>query len=247
MKSVADKLTAAQLMSYVLKAMLEYKDMRKKKPLPMIYPLILYHGDTKFKYALDFLDLVDGSKEEIDKYLRGNLQLIDLNTTTDEELMDKSEVLMSLPLLCLKHIKDKNMLDFLTRNKKHAKRLLSLFRQYIETVGMENMTSILHYVYTAGKIDNEDEFVKFLNDIKPKLEKNMMTLREAAVQEGREEGIEQGMERGMERGIERGMERGEIQVIQKMLTNGTPEIVAKLLGWPVEKVKQIATSLIETV
>ena len=173
--------------------MLEYKDMRKKKPLPMIYPLILYHGDTKFKYALDFLDLVDGSKEEIDKYLRGNLQLIDLNTTTDEELLDKSEVLMSLPLLCLKHIKDKNMLDFLTRNKKHAKRLLSLFRQYIETVGMENMTSVLRYVYTAGKIDNEDEFVQFLNDIKPKLEKNMMTLREAAVQEGREEGIEQGM------------------------------------------------------
>ena len=72
-----------------------------------------------------------------------------------------------------------------------------------------------------------------------------MTFREAAVQEGIEQGIEQGIQQGMERGMQQGIQRERSKLIQQMLTNGTPEIVAKLLDWPVEKVKQLAASLIE--
>lgn len=248
-KSTSDKLTAAQLMLYVLKAMLKYAADEGDKPLPMIYPLILYHGKTKFNHALDFLDLVNGSKDDIDKYLRGQLQLIDLSTLSDEALMDIPHVLLALPLLCLKHIRDKNMLNFLTRGQ-NAKRLLRLFRQYIETAGMDNMVSVLHYIYTAGRINDEDnaEFVQFLNDVEPKLEENTMTLREAAVREGFKKGIDrgisqgfkQGIDQGISQGIDQGISQGEenatIRFIQKMLSEKPPKEVAAFFNWPLEKV-----------
>ena len=138
MKSTPDKLTAAQLMSYVLKAMLQYPNDQNDKPLPMVYPFILYHGKTKFTHALDFLDLVDGSKQDIDKYLRGNLQLIDLTTISDEALINQPEILLSLPFLILKHIKDDDMLDSLT-SPENIDRIIRLFRQYVEIAGIENM------------------------------------------------------------------------------------------------------------
>ena len=245
MKSVAEKLTAAQLMSYVLKAMLRYKDKRKKKPLPMVYPFVLYHGDTEFKYALDFLDLVDGSKQDVDKYLRGNFQLIDLNTVSDEELINQPEVLLSLPLLCMKHIKDKNLLDFLTGHK-HGKRIIRLFHQYIETAGEENARSALHYVCTAGKITDKEKFAKFLHNVKPGLEEKVVNFIQAAAQESFEQGIERGMEQGIERGIERGREEGIDSIIQKMLKRRTPEAVAELLDCPLSKVVALVENEVET-
>ena len=237
-KSTPDKLTAAQLMSYVLKAMLRYKDNRKTKPLPMIYPFILYHGETKFKYALDFLDLVDASQADLDKYLRGNFQLIDLNTVTDEALINYSEVLLSLPLLCLKHIKDKNLLDFLTGNQ-HGDKIIRLFHEYIEIAGEENTRLALHYLCTAGKITDKEKLATFLHKIKPGLEDKVVNF----IQESFEQGIEQGMERGMKRG----REDAENSFIQKLLrNNSTPQFIAQLLGCRIEKVELLAQDLIET-
>ena len=66
----------------------------------------------------------------------------------------------------------------------------------------------------------------------------MMTFREAAVQEGREEGIQQGMQQGIQR------ERSTL--IRKMLTNGTPEAIAKLLNWSVSEVYRFAVDTTET-
>lgn len=233
-KSKPDKLTAAQLMSYVLKAMLKFINEKEKKPLPMIYPFILYHGDRKFKYPLDFLDLVDGSKEDIDKYLRGNFQLIDLKTITDDELLNLPEVLLSLPFLCLKHIKDDNLLDFFTGNE-YGERIIRLFHQYVEAAGEENTCSALRYVCTAGKIVDKERFAQFVHNVKPKLEEKVVNFVQMAADEG------------FEKGMERGMEHGETRVVQRLLTNSTPEAIAQLLDWPIEKVKQLAASLTETV
>ena len=238
MKSTPDKLTAAQMMSYVLKAMLQYPNNQNDKPLPMVYPFILYHGKTKFTHALDFLDLVDATQQDIDKYLRGNLQLIDLTTMSDETLISQPEILLSLPFLILKHIKDDDMLDSLT-SPENIDRIIRLFRQYVEIAGIENMTLALRYACTAGKIEDKDKLAQFLHEVKPKLGENMMTFREAAVQEGIEEGIEQGREEGMK--------HGENRLAQRMLAKYKPEIVAQLLEWPLSKVMTLVkTEEVET-
>ena len=115
---------------------------------------------------------------------------------------------------------------------------------------------------TAGKIRDKEGFAQFLHNVKPGLEEKAVNFvqvaadeaytkglgdREQAIQQGMKKGMEKGMEKGIEKGMEKGMERGKIEVAQRLLTNSTPEAIAQLLDWPVEKIELLAKRLTETV
>ena len=72
--------------------------------------------------------------------------------------------------------------------------------------------------------------------------------KDIAFEEGKVEGFEEGMKQGIECGIGQGIERGEekkaLESAENLLREGdSPEKVARCIGLPLERVKQIAQSL----
>ena len=72
-----------------------------------------------------------------------------------------------------------------------------------------------------------------------------MTFREAAVQEGREEGIQQGIQQSIQQGMQQGMQQERSKLIRQMLTNSTPEAIAKLLDCPVSEIHRFVINTTE--
>jgi hypothetical protein len=64
--------------------------------------------------------------------------------------------------------------------------------------------------------------------------------KQIKLQNARLEGMEECMEKGMEKGIEKGIEKGREELIRSMLADGLPlQQVAKISGWPVDKVQKL--------
>ena len=66
---------------------------------------------------------------------------------------------------------------------------------------------------------------------------------EKGIEQGIEKGIEQGIEQGIEKGKEQGKEEAKIQIAIRMKALGCePELIAKSLDLPIEKVERATTN-----
>lgn len=75
------------------------------------------------------------------------------------------------------------------------------------------------------------------------LEKGIVEGWKKGMEKGLEKGIEQGLEKGMEQGIEKGIKKGMKKIIQQLLTTQSPEQVALLTNFPVEKIIKIKNKM----
>ena len=53
------------------------------KKIPLIYPLVIYHGKRRYLFSTDLNDLVDAPPALIDRYFLKPFQLIDLGPIDD--------------------------------------------------------------------------------------------------------------------------------------------------------------------
>ena len=232
-KSTQDILASPQVKTYAMNAMFKLartlrqkgiKPQNSKKPLPMVYPVILYSGQLPFRYKLNYLDLIHGRKEDIDRYWRGKTCMIDLANMSDNVLSDPSYFPSNVPMLCLKHSRDDNMMDFL-QNQPSSDKMAGQFQKYIQDTDEEMVNSLLHYIYDAGNIESEGVFANILNKTKPEMKEVMMTLRERAFNEGWEAAKgttmrERAFNQGEQAGFNQGQQKAIRQSALKMLDMG---------------------------
>ncbi len=166
-------------------------DHSRAKRLPMIVPIVLYHGAAQWPEPVAFEDLLDVPAElrpGIDPHLiRFTYVLYDLSHVSDEEL--RASVVRTargkLTTLLLKHGRtDADLLRTLAR-------WMDLVRDVVRAPhGLDALGALLRYIFEVNEHIQRDELQRLLErEIGPQAKDVMMTIGQQLRQEGRQEAL----------------------------------------------------------
>ncbi|MBK5245094.1 MAG: Rpn family recombination-promoting nuclease/putative transposase [Eubacteriaceae bacterium] len=211
-KSYPDRMVALQLLTYMVRIWNRNVNKKIDTHIPMIIPMVVCHGETKWKISPKFSDLIldfDTLPEEVKQMIPDyRYQLYDLSQFSDEDIKGKAELMIALSVA--RDIFKKSGEEFLETIFKAAKALAELDEK--ET-GLQYFETCMRYILTSGpKLTKEqlNTVIKQLAVTYKKGSEVTMTLAEVLREEGKEEGIEVG--------IEKGETRAFLKVVIKALT-----------------------------
>ncbi len=211
-KSYTDKWIFLQLLEYMLKIWRLYINQTKTDRLPIIIPLVLYHGRTKWKIDTRFATQFSGPRDSLSDYIPDfKIILYDLTQFSDEEI--RGSILTRVVLLLMKHIFDPDIVDKLPGIFMLINDLLK------QDTGLQYFETILRYLFSS--IDNITE-----NEVKEIIEKSLsdvkgdiiMTLAEKWRNEGYERGMRKGRQEGIKQGVQQGIREGLLEGIELAVT-----------------------------
>jgi predicted transposase/invertase (TIGR01784 family) len=205
-KSYPDRLTALQVLEYMVKIWrLHLNQNPPSEGLPLIIPLVVYHGVKPWRYGTKLSDMLSGPAEPLAPYVPDfQFLLYDLSRYGDEEI--KGMIVSRAGLLVMKHIFHDDLPDVL----EEVMELLSELSD--KTRALDYVETIIRYVINASDVVS-------LNDLKTIIEESyfqkkegeLMTIAEQLRREGHQKGLEQGLQKGREQGLEQGLEQGQLE------------------------------------
>lgn len=180
---------------------------RKKKPrLPVVIPLVLYHGQKRWTTPLSFAEQFDVSDDVLRRYLPDFEYILrDLTDYSDDDI--RGAVLGRVALLLLKHIFDP---DLASRLPSILGLMHDLFEQRQDD-GLRYLRTFLRYVMSASEKVTRKNLETIVIQALSNYAKGgevVMTLAEQLQKEGYEQGMQQGMQRGMQQGMREGLIEG---------------------------------------
>ena len=189
-----------QLMRYMLETW--ERAIQERKPLPLIVPIIVYHGKTKWEIR-HFSGSFDDWDESLRPYLPAfDYLLTDLSGFSDEEILQLKARFLINVFLSFKHQGEKEYL------RDHIRLLFYRLEGTEEGYPEINYIRML-LVYILCTTDFNDQDWEDLVEKTPPPVKNLaMTTYDMLIKKGLKEGFEQGIELGIEKGIEQGIEKG---------------------------------------
>jgi predicted transposase/invertase (TIGR01784 family) len=181
-KSYPDPMVAFQLLRYMVR--IWERDQKHRTKLVPIMPVVLYHGEARWKIAPN-LQAVFRAPPELAPYLPDyRYWLCDLSQYSDEQI--KGEMMLRVGLLTLKYILRDDL-------REHLVDILSLLRQLSpQQTGLEYLETVLRYLAGGtSKIDDE-ELWKAVATAFPKGEAIVGTIAEKWVEQGLQRGRQEG-------------------------------------------------------
>ena len=142
--------------------------------------------------------------------------------------------------LSLKNKGDDHRLDI---KMKLVRRLLQL------KIERRKIRKLLNFIKFYISFDEDDFFHKFEKNIQQLTKsREAMGIEEAILQEFKERGLKEGRKQGREEGLEQGLEKGREESIRLVVSRAWKkdmpvEMIADLVGLPVEKVEAIILEL----
>lgn len=175
-QSQPDELMPFRILKYTNNIIDQHLKDTGKKRIPLILPMVVYHGSISWNYSTNINDLIDAPKHLIDRYFLKPFTLIDLNKIDDAVI--KSKVWSGVMELTLKHIFERDMLPFLPDIMK--------ILQEIERHGGKNLVeSVLIYILDRGEVDKE-KLVSLVKDaLSEEVGEKVMTVAEQFKKEER--------------------------------------------------------------
>jgi putative YhgA-like transposase/uncharacterized protein DUF4351 len=198
-----DGLMAHRLLRYQVRIWERWRiDHPKAKKLPMIIPIVMYHGVTPWLEPLSFdalLDVPPDIRPAVEPHLvRFSYLLSDLSEIPDDELREgaKRTALARLVSMCFKH--GRTRADFV----KILIRWMDVVREVVSAPnGLEALALVMRYILEVNEqVRPEALQALFEREIGPEAKDAIMTAGQQLI----EQGIEQGIERGRQQGIEQG-------------------------------------------
>ena len=211
-KSGFDKQTPLQLLQYMVKIWrLHIKQNRF--PLPVIIPLVLYHGNAKWRFNTDFIQLFDNTAEEFKNYIPNfNYVLQDLSEYTDDEI--RGEIFLRAALLLFKYSLTKDIFEKLPK-------IFSLLSSISASkTGLNALEAYFRYIYYSSDISVEKLKKIAADNLDKPQEEAIMTLAEKLINEGMQKGMQQGMQKGMRQTI--------IDILESRLNSVSQQILNSL-------------------
>jgi predicted transposase/invertase (TIGR01784 family) len=219
----SDGLMAHRLLRYQGRIWERWRsDHPKAKKLPVIIPIVMYHGEAPWSEPRSFdglLDMSDGMRPVIERYvMRFEYLLDDLSKISDDELRDGElrTALAKLVAMCFKHARiGRGFIEILGR-------WMNVVRAVAWAPnGLEALAQIMRYILEVNE-DVEPEALRSLleREIGPEAKDTIVTAGQRLIEQGRQQGIEQGLQQGLQQGIEQGRQQGLEQArqhLQKML------------------------------
>ena len=205
-KSYPDRMVALQLLTYMVRIWNRNVNKKLDTHIPMIIPMVVCHGETKWKISPMFSDLIldfDILPEEVKQMIPNyRYQLYDLSQFSDEDIKGKAELMITLSVA--RDIFKKSGEEFMEMIFKAAKALAELDEK--ET-GIQYFETCMRYILTSGPKLTKEQLnivIKQLEVTYKKGSEVTMTLAEVLREEGFEEGIEKGKKESLfELAIER--------------------------------------------
>jgi predicted transposase/invertase (TIGR01784 family) len=160
------------------------KDQKDIK-LPIIIPLVFYHGRLAYTGTTDIFDLFYENKELAQSIFLKPFRLIDVTTMSDEVL--KSGGYSGIMEFVMKHIHTRDILVYLEQIAHHLRGIED------DKTNEDFLTSILRYVILNGEADDKTKVVDFIKrTFTEKTSNNMTTISAQFKEEGRQEGRQEG-------------------------------------------------------
>lgn len=235
-KSYISYQTPYQILKYMIKIW-EAK-AEKAKRLPLIIPIVIYHGENKWQVDKKFIKMIEGIEElppEIIKHIPAfEYILYDLTTYEIEELKG--------------NIKLRETIKILQAISQDLEKFLKVIEETMITLEQQGWTEENHryfityiiYIMSARADITIEDINQVAKKISPERSEDMMTIAEKLIKEGMEKGIEIGIEKGMEKGIEKGLLEGKRKTAKNFLQQGiSPELVAKASELPLEEILKL--------
>jgi predicted transposase/invertase (TIGR01784 family) len=185
------------------------------KTLPMIIPIVMYHGVTPWSEPRLFgalLDVPASVRPAVAPYLVQFAYLLDdLSEISDDELRDGAMMtaLAKLVAMCFKHARTRT--DFM----QILARWMDVVREVASAPnGLKALAQVLCYILEVSEHVEEEALKALLvREIGPEAKDAIVTVGQQIRQEARQEGIEQGRQQGLEQGIR----KGECTVLLRLL------------------------------
>lgn len=227
-KSSPDKLASIQVGKYIYSIWEEH--LRANNELPIVVPIVFYHGLAPWNYAVDMRELIR-RYEDLLPYYRERLptmthDLIDMRTQ-DESFIKQYDLLTQLIISSFKHIFME--IDLLLET------FFTLLEKVSKTMRGEELTyyakALLLYFEHGNPEFTEEKLTRKINELSERGEFVMNM-------------FERERKEGLEVGLKEGIEKTRRENALKLLTLGVDiETVAEGTGLSLERVKEIKAEL----
>lgn len=216
------------------------KNKNENKPLPMIYPIVLYHGEYPYNCSKDIQGLIEAPPSLLELVWGKPIQLIDLTQIDDETLLAQGN--MGVLHYTFKHIRAKQFEIHFRKILQHIDLVVPIEKQSaVETTRL--LKILIRYTECKANIDKAS-FLKCLREapINNDTRSEVMTVLEQVKQEGIAEGIAKGIAEGKAEGKAEGIAEG----IAKGIIEGKCKVATQMIraGMSIEQVIQ-CTGLLE--
>jgi predicted transposase/invertase (TIGR01784 family) len=176
-QSKPDILMPFRVLKYVCNIMSQHLDTTNSKRFPLVFPIVLYHGNKPWNFSVDLKDLVDAPKDLIDRYFLKPFQLIDLNKISDNLIRDR--VWSGIMEFALKHIYARDMLPYLPT-------ILEIIHHLEKLDGEKIIENVIIYLLDRGEWSDRDKLIHSLEtNLDSDMGRRVMTLAEQWRTEGR--------------------------------------------------------------
>jgi hypothetical protein len=204
-QSTSDHRMAFRLLRYLVRIWERWlSDHPRADALPMIVPVVLYHGAAPWSAPMTLdalLDIPAAVRRAVAPHLPWFTSLLDdLSKVPDQELRDRAMSAVSrLAYACFKHARTRaDLLDLLD-----VTGLVS--EVHAAPNGLQALGLVARYILLVNDHVEINELRAFLGRVAgPEAKDIVMTAGERLIQQGEERGLQQGEERGIQKG-ERGM------------------------------------------
>ena len=186
-KSYEDQKVIFQLLRYMTRIWEERYDTKTKK-IPMIIPLVIYHGKKKFEQKTRLWEYINGIEKmpEIMKQMTPRFEYKQYDYSPESELEIKGRAILQAVLKILKAIREKERTD-----------LIEGFMEFVLSVENEKDIQLANEVFDLGLayITNIERNITEEELIQASLERGdvVQSLAQRLVNEGMEKGMEKAL------------------------------------------------------
>lgn len=212
-KSYPSRGVAFQLLKYMVEIWDAIITKEKTYGLPVIIPLVVYHGKGGWNIKPTLGEIILGYEElptDVQALIPDYRYLLyDLSRYTDEQI--KGEVKNKIAMTIMRDMPREDIVEILEFVLRAAIHLLELEDKQ---TGMEYLETLVRYLLSVRADltkDHFNELVKKIETVYPEGSEKIMTLAELF----REEGMERGMELGLEKGEAKALARTAIKFLVK--------------------------------
>ena len=212
-KSAAEQLMPLQVMRYMLAIMHDHTKQYKTKELPLVYPLIFYHGlESPYPYARALNELFPKAHEKMAlNWLTQPMHIVDVGQIPDKEFQHYAwSGLMSF---VMKHRFTQDLVNYLEDMR-------DAFYDIAVADGYDYYKILLEYIFHLSSPEQYDQILKVLHRMDKKVGEITMTAWDVLMSKGVAKGMQEGIERGRQTGLEIGMQKGIEQGMQKGIKKG---------------------------
>jgi len=215
-----------QLLRYITN--IWYEQMKDKKPLPIVLPIIFYHGKRPWKRK-SLSEYLAGGTVQFQQFIpEFDYLLVDLSEFTEEEITSVlfRRTAVKLWLLVQKYI------FYPLELKSNLKKIFLLGILYFSgEEGLRFLESLLRYVLFSTDIP-EDTVMDSVEVLPIEAKEKAMTTAERLINKGREEGIQ--------KGISTGTRKTSLENARKMMDKGYPlKDICEITGLSEEEVREL--------